>query len=320
MSFGAINDKKTIWIFHHGCHANPSNTKFSQIANLLEIQTEDNHLICSESHDHFLLDSFFYDNTALIRNLQQQLRCMDENNYYLPKLEESLERVTKFVAEPEVDRCVVHPYSYKFKANENVFSIDGNTWTKRLVGSLKNFISDEVTYTGDIRDFRVNFSGYSSISEGSIGSHVSASIFRGTPDIIIKKDHPVVVTYCDDDGGDANMSIEEISPEMISSGDSDYFIVKQQNAMTAVSHGLPEKLGELVANMWWIATAKVIKRILKGKEVDETIVEGFLLDKAHGAIHLKVTFHLNNTQHTLTVLSCTNGILLPSVLCKLFRN
>ena len=105
-----------------------------------------------------------------------------------------------------------------------------------------------------------NFVKYSGISAESIRAHLPISIFQGTPDIVIKK-RPVIITGGNEED-ELNMSVEEsvveevstssnileglagvdIPPEMVSSGDSDYFIcelTKQQGEMTAVERGCP---------------------------------------------------------------------------------
>ena len=68
--------------------------------------------------------------------------------------------------------------------------------------------------------------------------------------------------------------------------------------------GYPEKLGELIANMSWMAAAKVVKCVLKNKSIDEVVVmEGFLLDKIHGTLHVEVIFCFSKF-HDLKVLNC----------------
>lgn len=179
-----------------------------------------------------------------------------------------------------------------------------------------------MSYTADTRDFREIFAHYSKVPVGSIGSHLNVSIFRGTPDTVIKR-NPVTVVSGYDYNTDAEddslrMSTEDLA-SMTSSADSDYFIgeiVKPQNLMTAVVHGLPEKLGELMSNMWWMATAKLVKCLLTTSDI---IMEGFLLDKAHGGLQVQMTFRLDGSPHTLKVLSCANGILSSDILCKLFK-
>lgn len=311
---------KDTWMFHHGRHANPSSTKLSQISSIIEVDNEDTGtLYCNESHQHFLLDSFLYDNSALICRLQQ-----------VRQSEEVIKTIEQFMLNP-VMKGEVHPYAYKFQPNESVYSIDENTWTKRLVGSLRKYLHSEVIYSAETKDFRENFACYTSIPEGSIASHVQISIFRGSPDTIIKRNPVTIVKEEEEDDSEDEPMIagEEMlsMSDMMSSADSDYFIgetskgetSKQQNQMNAVVHGLPEKLGELVANMWWMGTAKLVKRILKGKGTQDITIEGFLLDKAHGALHVHMTFHLDGTKHKLKVLSCANGVLSSDILCRLFN-
>ena len=319
--FKPIDEERTIWLYHHVRHANPSNIKFSQIASILKVENIGIEVTpCDDqTHHHFLLESFFYNNTALLSHLINKQKTSEKQQQMISELEQ-------FLKEPEVKKGVVHPFAYKFKPDESIYAIDENTWTKRLVGSLCHYLpDDEVQYTAETKDFRVNFATYSMISEGSVSGHLPVSIFRGTPDIIIKR-IPILIPKNNDDSDDDRDDESppmSISADMISLGDSDSFIgelAKQQGQMNVVMHNLPEEIGELIANMWWIATAKVVKRALKKKEIDKIEVNGFLIDKPHGSIHVKMIFQLNYQLHTLTVLSTTNGILSSDVLCKLFQS
>jgi len=83
---------------------------------------------------------------------------------------------------------------------------------------------------------------------------------------------------------------------------------------------LPEKLGELLAIMHFLAECKILRRIMKGKSVDgEASVTGMLLDRYGGVVHcklkVKVEEHTGRNGIQVEVYEAMDGMLFPATLC-----
>lgn len=186
-----------------------------------------------------------------------------------------------------------------------------NSWTKRLVGCLRNILpklTDRIHYTGDdVLEFASIQSKISSLPANLSGCYP----FQGAPDITIHHS----ISICNDcTSYEENGSSDE-------SGDSEI-----------IEHGLskiPEeqhcpKLGQLVAGMHMILVRKVRKKFLSGKaSVKQTSVstKGIFLNRGFGAMLCTLLIPIGNgatTQTTTPELHIDEkmyGALSPETLC-----
>ena len=186
-----------------------------------------------------------------------------------------------------------------------------NSWTKRLVGCLRNILhklTDRIHYTGDdVLEFASIQSKISSLPANLSGCYP----FQGAPDITVHHS----ISICNDcTSYEENGSSDE-------SGDSEI-----------IEHGLskiPEeqhcpKLGQLVAGMHMILVRKVRKKFLSGKaSVKQTSVstKGIFLNRGFGAMLCTLLIQIGNgatTQTTTPELHIDEkmyGALSPETLC-----
>ena len=138
-----------------------------------------------------------------------------------------------------------------------------------------------------------------------------AFIFHGVPDLILTKTRIVCAT--------ARMSTD--TEDDSSKDDCIMELTWQRNPMKNSSGSCyPEKLGELVAALYFAIVCKVVRRICKGKPVqEECTVCGLLLDKVLGTMHCKLTcksYRENGVRGLSIDISDVSGeVLTPQSLC-----
>ena len=245
-----------------------------------------------------------------------------------------LNELEKFISSPDESNKL---FAYRTAHNESGLLCNENSWTKRLVGGLQRFMQKqtEVIYSAESKDFKNSVTKHSRLHETS-SFHHDMAVFHGTPDLIIK-DYPVTVNLDSDsemvsdeddevdldDVNNSSMVSSVNNPAMVSSAESEYLVgkvTKQANNMNVLHDGLAEKSGELLANMFWLAECKIIKRLRKGKPLKKTTnIEGMLIDRQHGAVILLVKFQISPfgvpNLHQLSIINEMSGIMDTEVLC-----
>lgn len=322
-SFHQIHDY--VWIYEHTTHATPSSTDYSQISSFFSVSVgeEDIRLCLDSSHHHFKLNSFFYSNRTLSGVVNKILSCSPDTSIdkvALQQYKDSFESCKENTKDDE------GPFAFKYNFWDCTFDIDENTWMKRLVGALKEYLPDlrqNISFTANKGpEFKSSLEYYSSVR--NIHSHSNISPFQGSPDILIHHSVPVQVAGEDESPMANENDMGVSSPSMTDSGYLAFEVTKQQNKCNVKYDSMPEKVGELLGNMWWIAVSCILKRqIVKGKTVDETSVKGLFVDKSHGTIELIATFCINGfedevpVQHRLHIDGpAGSGVLSPESLCS----
>ena len=112
---------------------------------------------------------------------------------------------------------------------------------------------------------------------------------------------------------------------MVSSSELDCFVgevAKQVNHMNSLYNGLPEKEGELIANMFWLVKCKILKKIRRKKLLKSSMrMKGMLIDRQHGANVVVIEYNLSSTfsssqRHTLQVCNAFGGVMDTAKLCS----
>jgi len=95
-------------------------------------------------------------------------------------------------------------------------------------------------------------------------------MFHGTPDILIRKSSHII----------------NPSTDYFSSSDDECVVENclQRPSIKNDDSKLPEKLGELLAASHFLLVCKLIRRIIKGKDLRNVTIKGLLVDKIAGAI------------------------------------
>ena len=148
--------------------------------------------------------------------------------------------------------------------------MDENDWTARFVDTMKKFllelgindkyiISDTTKEGLQFQSAQQKFSGFQCLSP--------AYIFHGSPDVTIECEDSICLPWPDD-----------TDPQL-----SKCKIIEMGGKLTAKDDiGLPDKVGELVANLHWLLVAKIINQITTGSQNLTSTAKGLLFDKMQG--------------------------------------
>lgn len=148
--------------------------------------------------------------------------------------------------------------------------MDENDWTARFVDTMKKFllelgindkyiISDTTKEGLQFQSAQQKFSGFQCLSP--------AYIFHGSPDVTIECEDSICLPWPDD-----------TDPQL-----SKCKIIEMGGKLTAKDDiGLPDKVGELVANLHWLLVAKIINQITTGSQNLTSTAKGLLVDKMQG--------------------------------------
>lgn len=151
--------------------------------------------------------------------------------------------------------------------------MDENDWIAHFVDSMKKlmlelgindkYIISDTTKEGlQFQSFQQKFSGFQHLSP--------AYIFHGSPDVTIE---------CEDSISALCLPLpDDTDPQL-----SKCKIIEMGGKLTAKDYtGLPDKVGELVANLHWILVANIINQITTGSQNLTSTAKGLLVDKMQG--------------------------------------
>ena len=291
---------KRVWIYEHTDYATFSSVSVKHIngcAGIERVDIEDG--FCGCKAHHYLLAPYFYDNRGLIQKYQMYFET-STNEVEKKEIERRISDVKKYNADP--DHCV--EYQCHTCPGSSGFSFRENVWTERLYYGVKALLPHvECKFTAPHNDFDALQMLYTK----QFGS-TSNFIFRGAPDMILH--HTVVVTGVrvhDDDEED-------------SSFDGSIELTRDPLAIDRTTTHLPIKLGELIAQVYFLMVAKSLRRIKKGNPVGTVSCHGLLLDKQTGGIQVTATTSCIPVTEVATgikiqVKTYPSGLLEPERLC-----
>ena len=164
----------------------------------------------------------------------------------------------------------------------------------------------EAVYSAEMR---LNFS--KSLIEKTLHLPIycaSFYLFRGAPDIIIKKEIVIVNSAGSDSTSDCDSSDEMA-------------VDTNQRPPLKTGEGRlePEKLGELLAGLYILLVSKVLRRIVKEENIDKQYeVKGLLIDKVCGAVRCNLCMNIQGGFGKLYyyVTDCNRGMLSSDILCN----
>ena len=305
--FRLLQGTDDVYVYRHPSHASCSKVKFSHIEPQLAFESETEHkllereiAVCACEHtDHYRLQPFFLDNCRLIDYYNLQT---DDN---ATQLSTELRAIDTAIENGEEirDSEFIRPIGL-------VNNWDENDWTKRLhIGIKKTFKMDatcgaEKTAFNQILQFL------------KVGSFLDKEcfIFRGLPDIIIRKNTIVasasatasVSDDCTDSSGE-EATVENSWQRPTHKGCDDY--------------SPAEKLGELVSGLHILLVAKIMRKVHKKKLFHRKFqVKGVMLDKATQTVMCTLSVDLTQNGAPLCIkLTDYMGTLDSKSLCYLIR-
>ena len=199
-------------------------------------------------------------------------------------------------------------------------------WTKRLFHSLQKYLPKEsklrLTYP-EGKNFRDLQSNYSKVACARM------YMFNGAPDMILTVEKPRRICNMDsdtdasDDNTDCVVEVVTLYPleSNLSSSEDDGVIEMARATIPMVEVlPLPEKVGQLVAELHFIALAKIARNVVKYNHILKIVqVKGTLVDKSNGIVECTLIAKASTaTAPVFMEVTCIdrNGPLSSSTLCK----
>ena len=236
---------------------------------------------CTKEH-HYLLTPFLFDNHG----------CRHRYNHYLSqtagakkqKLEELVTRVTTLCEKElngmDLTDCHVCPAV----SNSSGFSFTDNDWTLRLQRNLDAFLGAQ--YKSHYLATKGQAFGFWQ----SIFSSVTSSchyLFYGAPDILITNQSGETIQLAQSSADNMDNSSDQENLD-VSSEEEAIEIAKIPSAFYE-DWQCPLKVGELLAQLHFLAVAKYTRKIVKGTYPTSVTTRVALLDKQLGVVHVSIT-------------------------------
>ena len=306
---GGITDN--VYVYHHPSHASCSSVKYSHIESEFNISPIEHKLLAKENleedcqhKNHYRLEPFFMDNCRLSQyyNIIFQQSNDDEVTEVLTELTE-VERKIEHGEKISTDSEFVRPGGLPNNWDEN-------DWTRRLhVGIKKTFKVDATCGAGmPNTEFKQIL-----MCLGVSFADQQCFIFRGLPDIIIRKKSLVV-------GARANVnnvgySSRDEEPTLENSWQ------RTSTLKGSNTDSPPAQLGEVLAGLHILLVAKILRKIKWKKEFHQKFqVKGLLLDKRAVSVECSLSVDLSSSGVRLNVkLIDYMGIYDSKSLCYLIR-
>ena len=298
-----------VYVYRHTKHAPCSSILLSVLERsgwgftikkewLTESQTR-----CVHSNHYHLLP-FFYENGFLKRHYQQ-VSSGDATNVVASLLTE-LDEIEQKMLDIDSESEFWHPGKHVRVNNWNE-----NDWSRRLAAGINTFkIDAKFTAQGPFCDY---------LSTLGIRSFENCFIFRGFPDILLRnrKTSAIVVSGSVDANPDPNTSLDSSTDDSIVENSWQKHPLKG-----AQVDDLPEKLGEMLAGLYIVLMSKILRRLMKNKDIKKNfITKGVLLDKTTANVVCSMSLDLKNevSLPQIYVTDCMGALLTPQSLCYLIR-
>ena len=297
---------ETVFIYHHTFSAACSSVRFKQlreagvkiIAQNIDVKKCRDH----SRKEHDLLQPFFCDDYGLEILYGERVNSGDQTEHYKLLLESIRNNHHKICG----------------------FFMDENDWTARFVDSMnsllqalgindKYIISDTTKDGLQFQSFQQKFSGFQRLSP--------AYIFHGSPDVTIE---------CESSVASLCLPLPDDTDTQLSK----YKVIEMAGKLTARDYtGLPDKVGELVANLHWLLVANIINQITARSEntIRSITSKGLLIDKMQGCgilcmasgqlcdVDEDVDSTADASQFVIKVSQPYCGRMKPSILCHLTK-
>ena len=194
-------------------------------------------------------------------------------------------------------------------------------WTRRLYHCLPKYIPKDsklrLTYA-EGKHFVDFQSSYSKVACGRI------YLFHGAPDMIltVKKPEVCVVDGDDADDMDSVVHVTTIYPLDSNSESEDDGVIEITRACVPMAEiiRLPKKVGQLIAELHFLALAKVTRNLVNCNHIIKSVgVKGILVDRNNGVVECKLVAKAGTAIAPVPIeVTCIdrNGSLCTSALCK----
>lgn len=253
----------TVYVYQHTSHLPCSSLSFHHV-NCFNVVSVNEELMpyqeCTVCPHHDELEPYLLDNRALVQYFEEALH-QGRND-----VKENLETVKKVMSNHELSKGTIFVCPPRRCNNW-----DENHWTKRLAEGIQKKHPDvRVLYSAEMGN---DFEGVLSFLKCPT-MNKRFFLFRGAPDILLKHSRAMFAG-----------TVENPEPQdSFSSEDEIIENVHQRPPLKGYGNDdPPAKLGEVVAGLHMMLTSKILKNIVKGKDVTEKefAVKGLLLDKMY---------------------------------------
>ena len=280
-----------VYVYRHACHVSCSHVTYSHIEKFMSVSATDYNLDIEAANDpcshsnHYRLEPFFFDNLRL----KHLFSNMDDD--------EAKQLLTELNGIDEVSRSELQTMETEFFSPAARYNNwDEDDWTTRLHVGLKKTFQLKHTFCGvGLVQFRkvMDFLNVSGLCDRN------CFLFRGIPDIILQNKGIVMNARDRDEDGDTCSSSESDLDATVENS-------WQRNPLKGASDTLPsQKLGEVIAGLYILLVAKIVRRINKKKNFHKLFkVRGVLIDKACMAVGCTLTVDLTHSISELNVTMC----------------
>lgn len=259
-----------IWLYQHSSHAICSALKYSNFRDVFTIQHVDTEYpeCPHDDHDHFKV--FLCDNVGLKKYLQRTVAIPGLRQERRLKLQGMLDRLQDVLLTHNTSGT---PYETPGLADQNGIHFSEDAWSKRLSSCLQELLNERgVTVIHSAKqalDF-INFQSRQS-RLGSDDIVLSSYIFCGTPDILIQDTAVITV------------GVDEETTEEGHHNNGAYSIECGKQALP-LQQAVPDKLGELLGNMYITSVQKVMRSLSEEHEINPLVLRigtrGLFLQKS----------------------------------------
>ena len=208
------------------------------------------------------------------------------------------------------------------------WALPEDDWTRRLYHCLPKYLPSNskmrLTYL-EGKYFGALQSSYSKVSCARM------YLFQGAPDVIltVKKEARFCIRDSDTDDDDMDSVIHVITVYPLDSNSDtseDDGVIEMARASIPMAEvvPLPEKVGQLVAGLHFLALAKIMRNLVVSNHIIKTaIVKGILVDKSNGVIHCQLVAKVSTAIAPVSIevfYTDRNGSLNTSFLCRSFQD
>ena len=278
-----------IFIYCHNDYATFSSNTLALIVNGVSVNICDAESIDLPTplENHYILAPYLYDNRGVLRFYQERLdegikteEQEQEQLKLLNTLALNLKLLKELLSRPNARvRDLSSPYICPVASGSHAVTYNEDDWTQRLYNCLMKLMPNtEVDLLSNEKKFSNTVNQYTK----SCGQE-EYFLLRGAPDIVISRQGAIVSidTDVDDSEVSEGESIESESSEDISA-----------RGTMSLFASVPNKCGELVAQLHFFIVSKFIRRICSSKCRDEATCRGLLLDRSTGGIHVTCTANI----------------------------
>lgn len=247
-----------VWVYMHATHVSASNAEYNNFAHCLDVEKyREPYDYCRDRSNHYILQPFFSDNTSLQDDWEYEVSKAGEHEQLRALLQQLKSQMAGLMEED----------LFSFQVCHNGCMWDENTWSKRLVGALRQHLPNQTaTYTAeDGLKFKSKAASRSGLDSLEL---VKCFLFHGSTDITLK---------------DSTLLAVEYPPPHDSQSSGDEKCIENGKKSDPIQE-YPPKIGQLWACMHISIVEKCLRMFLQQKPITDKLgTNGMYINKSSGS-------------------------------------